>query len=233
MASQRTMRRQVATHRKHGACGLPAMRDVALHRNALPHRLFRRLARSVRALGEEQLAESYTTNFWFALDALPRNVAEEAILRLCRMARPGRRCIGAERWLGRLRFGESLDLHFHRDMELQEPDGQVLHPLKSSILYLNRFDSSPTVVTEQTLGSDGHTLVPAVAPSGRAIVPEPNSYLVYRGDLYHGVIADTAGRPPAGLRLTLLANFWDRRPLPPVCRDYDGSVYAALQEQAA
>ena len=34
-----------------------------------------------------------------------------------------------------------------------------------------------------------------------------------------------------GKRLTLLINYWDRRPLPPVCRDYDGTVYKALQEE--
>ena len=31
------------------------------------------------------------------------------------------------------------------------------------------------------------------------------------------------------LRLSLLVNYWDRRPIPPNCRDYDGTVYKALQ----
>jgi hypothetical protein len=25
-----------------------------------------------------------------------------------------------------------------------------------------------------------------------------------------------------------LVNYWDRRPMPPNCRDYDGSIYAAI-----
>jgi hypothetical protein len=30
------------------------------------------------------------------------------------------------------------------------------------------------------------------------------------------------------LRLTLLINYWDRRPMPPNCRDYDGTIYSAI-----
>ena len=41
-------------------------------------------------------------------------------------------------------------------------------------------------------------------------------------------MANKAAPRQAGLRLTLLVNYWDRRPLPPVCRDYDGTIYAAL-----
>jgi hypothetical protein len=208
------------------------MCEVALYRNALPAQLFRRLLRAVREVGSERLAESYSTNFWHALDARPRNVAEEAIARLCRLARPGARCTGAEWWLGRLPYGKSLSLHFDRDMTLQARKGQIVHPLWSSILYLNRFPCSPTVILDQVLDRDGKTLVPAVPASGKTIAPKPNQYVVYRGDLYHGVVAEKTARKPADMRLTLLVNYWERRPLPPVCRDYDGSVYGALQTPA-
>ena len=204
------------------------MCDVALYRNALPAQLFRRLVGAVRRVGSERLEESYTTNFWYALGARPRNVAEEAIVRLRQLARPGDRCIGAEWWLGRLPYGRSLSLHFDRDVALQSRNGRIAHPLWSSILYLNRFPCSPTVILGQVLDRDGETLVPAVPASGKTIAPEPNQYVVYRGDLYHGVLAEKAARKPAGMRLTLLVNYWNRRPLPPVCRDYDGSVYASL-----
>ena len=33
------------------------------------------------------------------------------------------------------------------------------------------------------------------------------------------------------LRLTLLVNYWDRRPAPPNCRDYDGTIYPSIQDQ--
>src|SRR5437867_3549259 len=33
------------------------------------------------------------------------------------------------------------------------------------------------------------------------------------------------------LRLTLLVNYWDRRPSAPNCRDYDGTIYPAIQSE--
>src|SRR6267143_180746 len=139
---------------------LPPMRTIDLYSDVLPVALFRRLSRSVRAVGTERLENSYRTNFWFALDAPPRNVVEEAIVRLWRVVRPGPRCIGAEWWLGRLAYGQSLPMHFDRDMTLERRTGQVAHPLWSSILYLNRFPSSPTVILDQVLGRDRRSLVP-------------------------------------------------------------------------
>jgi hypothetical protein len=204
------------------------MRDITLHRNALPLRLFRRLVRAVREVGDERLEESYTTNFWYGLDAQPGNLVEEVIAGLSQLVRPGPRCIGTEWWLGRLPYGRSLSFHFDRDMALHKQKGQIVHPIWSSILYLNRFPSSPTVILDQVLSRDGKSLVPAVASAGKSVSPEPNQYLVYRGDRYHGVMANKAAPRQAGLRLTLLVNYWDRRPLPPVCRDYDGTIYAAL-----
>lgn len=216
------------------------MPQIALHNRALPVPLFRRLALAVREVGDERLEESYTTNFWFPLEAEPCNIVEEAICRLRPLACPGPDCVGAEWWLGRLPYGQSLALHFDRDMTLEKRTGQTAHPLWSSILYLNRFPSSPTVILDQVLGEDRKSLVPPVATSGKAVPPVPNQYVVYPGNLYHGVLANQAAQARAaragkaegacGLRLTLLINFWDRRPLPPICRDYDGSVYGALQK---
>jgi len=212
---------------------------VVLHKNALPAVLFWRLALAVREVGDERLAESYTTNFWFPLDARPGNLVEEVICRLHPLVPHGPRCIGAEWWLGRLPYGQSLALHFDRDMTLEKRTGQTVHPLWSSILYLNRFPSSPTVILDQVPGPDKKSLVPPVAKYGKSVPPVPNQYVVYPGNLYHGVLATPAngkragpssetGKPP-GLRLTLLINYWDRRPLPPTCRDYDGTVYGALR----
>jgi len=219
--------------------GKQGMRAIAVNKNVLPMPFFRRLVRAVHEIGTERLEESYTTNFWFPLDARPGNLVEEAICRLRPLVRPGPRCIGTEWWLGRLPYGQSLALHFDRDMTLEKRTGETAHPLWSSILYLNRFPSSPTVILEQILDRDRKSLLPPVALSGKAVPPVPNQYVVYPGNLYHGVLARPAagrrarqtgetGHPPE-LRLTLLINFWDRRPLPPTCRDYDGTVYRALR----
>jgi hypothetical protein len=218
------------------------MRKINLFTDVLPTPLFLRLVRAVRKVGTERLAESYQTNFWFATDAKPRNIAEEVITRLFPLVRPGPKCIGVEWWLGRLPYGKSLPLHFDRDLALEKQTGQVACPLWASILYLNHFPSSPTLVLDQVLGDDKQSLVPPKAKYGRALEPVPNHYVVYRGNLYHGVVANGNGnghvpsspsrktKKPSEMRLTLLINYWDRRSLPPVCRDYDGTVYKALEE---
>jgi hypothetical protein len=215
------------------------MSKIDLHKAALPTPLFRRLVRAVREVGIERLDETYKTNFWVSLDAKPNNIVEEVIARLTRLVRPGPRCTGVEWWLGRLPYGKSLPMHFDRDLTLEKQSDRVLHPTWGSILYLNRFPSSPTLILDQVLSRNQTAMVPKVAKFGRFIPPVPNHYVVYSGNLYHGVVAKPTARKPAGgsekankspnLRLSLLVNYWEQRPLPPVCRDYDGSVYRALQ----
>jgi len=191
--------------------------DILVHENALPVEVFRRLSNAVRQVGDEALRASYSTNFWFDFKAKARSIAEDAILRLLPLAQPGGRCVGAEWWLGRLKYGESLGIHADRDLSLHARTGEVRHPLRSSILYLNRYRSSPTVLLHDAAG-------------GKAIAPEPNRYVVYPGDLQHGVLAQRPAPERRSLRLTFLVNFWDRRPLAPACRDYDGGVYRSLQD---
>jgi hypothetical protein len=219
------------------------MGKINLFEDALPKPLFQRLARAVRAVGTEGMEGmgSYNTTFWFPRDAKPANIVEECVSKLCTLVRPGPRCIGLEWWLGRLKYGESLPFHTDRDRSLRKQTGQIVHPLWSSILYLNRFPSSPTLVYDQVLSPDGKSWVPPEPKFGKTLDAVPNHYATFRGDLRHGVIANGAPQKPSvrsrktkkspELRLTLLVNYWDRRPMPPNCRDYDGTVYNALQKR--
>jgi len=191
---------------------------------------------AVRSIGRERLKRNYTTTFWFPRDAEPRNVAEECVVQLSRLVDPGRACIGMEWWLGRLRFGEKLRLHFDRDMTLRKQTGQFVHPLLGSVLYLNEFPSSPTVILEQVPSPDGKTRIPARAERRELVAAIPNRYAVFPGNLRHGVIPDEdaaqgyeRGSGSSELRLTFLVNYWARRPLPPLCFDYDGSIYPSLK----
>ena len=217
------------------------MGKINLFKDALPRPLFRRLVRAVRAVGTEGMEGmgSYSTTFWVPLDAKPTNIVEECVSQLFIFVQPGPLCIGMEWWLGRLKYGESLRFHTDRDRSLRKQTGQIVHPLWSSILYLNRFPSSPTVVFDQVLSPDGKSWVPPEPTFVKTLDAVPNHYAVFRGDLRHGVVANGAEQQPPGpsgntekspeLRLTLLVNYWDRRPMPPNCRDYDGTVYNALQ----
>jgi hypothetical protein len=219
------------------------MRKIHLIKHALPAPLFERLVHAIKMLGTERTEDmgSYSTTFWFGLGAQPTNIVEECVSRLRTLVRPGPQCVGMEWWLGRLKYGESLPFHTDRDRSLRKQTGEVVHPLWSSILYLNHFPCSPTIVLDQVLSPDGKSWIPPEPKHGRSLDPIPNDYVVFRGDLRHGVVADEerakAPEPVNGpgptqehseLRLTLLINYWDRRPLPPNCRDYDGTIYPAI-----
>lgn len=216
------------------------MRKIVLFKDVLPAPLFRRLVRAVRAVGAERLNgnQSYSTTFWFPVGRKPTNVVEEVIVRLRPLVRPGPKCVGMEWWLGRLKHGRPLSLHIDRDLSLEERTGRIVHPVWSSVLYLNRVSSSPTLILDQVLGPDGQSLVPPEATFGRMIDAVPNDYVIFRGNLRHGVVVRparrkstnriAARRKPRDLRLTLLVNYWEQRPMPPICRDYDGSIYGPL-----
>jgi hypothetical protein len=212
------------------------MDKINLFKDALPMPLLRRMVRAVQAVGTERMEDmgSYNTTFWFPLGAKPTNVVEECVTRLYDLVRPGPKCIGMEWWLGRLKYGESLRFHTDRDRSLRKETGQIVHPLWSSILYLNRFPSSPTIVYDQVLAPDGESWIPPKPASGRALEVVPNHYAAFRGDLRHGVVANGTGRETAKspkLRLTLLINYWDRRPAPPNCRLYDGTIYPSIKNE--
>jgi hypothetical protein len=219
------------------------MRKIHLTQDALPTPLFERLVHAVKMTGTERTENmgSYDTTFWFGLGAQPANIAEECISQLHILVRPGPQCIGMEWWLGRLKYGESLPFHTDRDRSLKKQTGEIVHPLWSSILYLNRFPSSPTIVLDQVWSPDGNSWIPPKPKHGRYLEPIPNDYVVFRGDLRHGVVANEASAKAAApvdgtgptpeyseLRLTLLINYWHRRPMPPNCRDYDGTIYSAI-----
>src|SRR5262249_6360541 len=130
-----------------------------------------------------------------------------------------------------------LRLHFDRDMTLRKRSGRFLHPLLASVLYINHFPTSPTVILEQVPSPDGRTRIPEKARRKQVIEAVPNRYTGFPGNLRHGVIPKkTAERgladdePAKELRLSLLVNYWDHRPLPPLCRDYDGTIYPDLRD---
>ncbi len=212
---------------------------VRIYEDALPVQLFGRLQGAVRAIGNERMKSngSYSTTFWFPRNAKPTNLAEEAIVSLFRTINPPQACIGAEWWLGRLGNGKKLRFHFDRDLALQEKTGEVVCPIFGSVMYLNDYPSTPTVIVGQVPGPDGKSKVPEEPKYTQAVEAVANRYMVFGGNLRHGVIPNPDKlkldpRRPDGKperRLTLLVNYWHQRPLPPICNAYDGSVYPSLR----
>ena len=217
--------------------------DIKLFADAVPQALFNKLYEAVSSPEDGRLKNksSYSTTFWFPRDAPATNIAEETITKLStNLDLPGN-CIGAEWWLGRLRYGKKLNYHFDRDLALSRETGESVFPLMGSILYLNAFPSAPTVILDQVPRPDGKSKVPAVSKLSVSVEAIPNQYVTYPGSLRHGVIPnldkmqsnEPEPQDESKLRLTFLVNYWHRRPSAPICRDYDGSIYPSLGQKFA
>jgi hypothetical protein len=179
--------------------------------------LFRRLVRRVRELRSERLRQTYQTTFWFDLGR-PSAVTEEVILALREQLRP-RGVVGVEWWLSRMWTGDvQVDFHRDRDEALARRTGRERRPARSSVLFLNRVGGGALVVTGQRPDRRN----PALAPlplDGDLVAPRPNRFVWFDGRLTHGVLdaenqIPGRGRRGAGeLRLTLVMNWWRRRPV--------------------
>ena len=176
--------------------------------SALPDAMVRRARAAISRVGRERLRSSYFTTFWLPREAAPAHSLEEAVLALWKLARP-RGCAGAEWWIGRSHTTRvPLEFHFDQDVKGR----QRRHPRLSSVFFFNPVRGGQLAVTDQVPGSDAATRLETIAP-------RRNRYAVFAGNLLHGVL-DARGRTPgrrlpgpAGrLRVTLVVNYWERRP---------------------
>jgi hypothetical protein len=183
---------------------------------ALPPGLFARLARAVRALGSENLRDTYQTTFWFDLGE-PASVVEEAVLAL-RGYYP-RRIAGVEWWLSRMRTSD-VRVDFHQDCDeiLLRRGGPLVHPARSSILFLNRCRGGLLAVTRDPPSDVNPSRAPDDLGALDLVRPWPNRLAHFPGGLTHGVL-DANGavplrrlRPATSLRLAVAVNAWRTRP---------------------
>lgn len=198
---------------------------------ALDDALVRRARRAIRRLGTERLRESYFTTFWLPRGESPANPVEEAVLALWRAAAPGPRCEGAEWWIGRS-YTSDVPVGFHFDQDVRAARG-LRHPLLSTVFFFNRVRGGQLAVTDHRAGPGGEPR-PAAAGELQVVAPRRNRYAMFDGGLFHGILdaqGRTPGRKPSGprgrLRVTLVVNYWDRRPAR-VSRWRDARAYRAL-----
>jgi hypothetical protein len=198
---------------------------ITFHESALPEPLFRDLLRRVRGLGEERLRQTYQTTFWFDFSdptSGPTCVPEQAILALRPKLPPalaeGRGIIGVEWWLSRMRTTDvRVDFHRDRDEKLALAGGPLIHPRVSSVLFLNQVKGGLLAVTAEDPCEDNPSKAPEKLDLELA-APRPNRFVVFRGNLTHGVLDANnqipdhplPGNPP--LRLALIMNWWHERP---------------------
>jgi hypothetical protein len=214
---------------------------------ALEPGLFRSLRRAVQGLERERLRSTYQTTFWFDLDE-PRCLPEAAALALRPRVPPGRRVVGVEWWLSRMRTSDvRVDFHQDRDEKLALRTGQLVHPRWSSVFFLNRCRGGLLAVTDQPPCEDNPSLAPRVLDLDLAR-PFPNRFVLFDGRLTHGVLDDRNRIPgaspaaprrartrpahgatpvPLPWRLAVVFNWWHRRPLD-VPRWGDTRIYRSL-----
>ena len=198
---------------------------------ALDDALVYRSRRAIARLGNERLRQSYFTTFWLGRGEAPANAVEEVVVALWDLAAPGPRCAGAEWWIGRS-YTTDVPVGFHFDQDVRAARG-LRHPLLSTVLFFNRVRGGQLAVTDQRAGPRGEP-TPAEPGELQVVAARRNRYAVFDGALFHGVL-DARGRPPGRklpgprgrLRVTLVVNFWDRRPAG-VPRWRDARAYRAL-----
>ena len=172
---------------------------------------------------------SYFLDLSDEMKTLPSNIIEDVIvnhlLPLAKRglsAEDGERIVGAEWWCHHRPISANLghNLHFDTDEDLLAEEQSITHPIMSSVLYLTggaqgeQSAASPggsTIVFDQT--PDAKT----VAPKIWASQARDNSFMIFPGDLLHGVLpcpgVGTTGQSDAKIehRLTFMVGFWTRR----------------------
>ena len=192
---------------------------VQLVDDVLPAALFKSLLAAVRRVGQERLARTYQTTFWYPRGEAPTNVVDEAAAQIAKRLKLGPHIIGAEWWLSRMRTSNvQVEFHQDRDEKRALAGGRLIHPTLSTVLFLNRCQGGLLAVTAEPPCDDNVALAPNKLDFD-LVTPAPNRLAVFDGNLTHGVLDagnHIPGRrlpPQRALRLTIPINFWHRRPL--------------------
>jgi hypothetical protein len=172
----------------------------------------------VGALGTERLRTTYQTTFWYDFSE-PTNVVEEAILALRPRVVRHLRIAGVEWWLSRMYTTDvRVDFHQDRDEKLALRGGPLVHPRFTSLLFMNSVRGGALAVTKALPCEDNPSLAPDTEDFD-LVMPKPNRFVYFRGDLTHGVL-DANNQIPTGklpgtsrLRVTLVMNWWSQRPM--------------------
>ena len=199
---------------------------------------------------------SYFLDLTKEMEKSPSNVIEDVIvnhlLPLAKRglsAEEGEKIVGAEWWCHHRPISANLghNLHFDTDEALLAEEQSITHPIMSSVLYL----TGGTDGEQSKAAPGGSTIVFDQKPDAKEIAPKiwasqarNNSYMIFPGDMLHGVLpcpggesTDASGQSntEAEHRLTFMVGFWTRRvpdkmndrriygpcgPMPPATEDH-------------
>ena len=205
---------------------------------------------SLALMSTEQTEQQSTQSTWWfdCTHQTPRFAIEEAIVHLSKQfvqnssSNHQLEITGAEWWIQHRHSTTPQHFHFDTDVgrhalttatanggadNVQVPI--VRCPSLSSILYLTEC-GGPTVVLGQrpTVSEWTHQLemIPAEATECDIMFPRVNRYMLFRGDMLHGVMPSQEKE----MRTTLLVNWWvGKRPLSPACSDPTATLLSHLE----
>ena len=178
---------------------------------------------------------SYFLDLTEAMKTSPSNIIEDVIVNhLLPLAKrglsteEGEKIIGAEWWCHHRPISANLghNLHFDTDEALLADEQAISHPIMSSVLYLTGGADGE----QRKMSPGGSTIVFDQKPDAKEVAPKiwasqarNNSYMIFPGDLLHGVLPcpgdestgndGTPGRHniEQDHRLTFMVGFWTRR----------------------
>ena len=113
-------------------------------------------------------------------------------------------CNFAEWWVHTRPHSSGHQLHFDSDDEglKRGAGGKPVHPMCSTVLYLEEGVGGPTLVTDQLLGGD-------LARNGWACFPKTNRLVLFDARYLHGVVPGKGINPDSSRRrLTFMVGFW-------------------------
>jgi hypothetical protein len=194
---------------------------------------------------ENVLESTFQRTRWLPVEQLshPQTAIEVTIAHLQREVlrlTQADELVGCEWWVQRVRPDAGLAFHFDKDECAAADDrgSELVHPSLSSVLYLSRTGGATVVLPQRVVPDDeaprGVIMVTDAPGEVDVVVPSPNTFLAFQGDLLHGVLP--VGWSPRGdadedeWRLTLLVNWWSVVPKPPCCSPLPDDMSQALQE---
>jgi hypothetical protein len=142
-------------------------------------------------------------SYTFTLDSSPRNFIEQYILEMYELIQiefPEKADkIRVAEWWAHCR-PHSMGHQMHYDSE-NEGEGEIRHPILSSVLYLTEC-GGPTLVTNQVMGGP-------LASKGYMIYPEVNRVGIFDSKYLHGVVPGRGPKMVHERRCTFMIGFWD------------------------
>jgi len=158
----------------------------------------------------------YKTTFWYPREEQAENAFESIIDELALHVKPDDSIIGVEWWFSVMHINKTpqwlLPCHFDRaDISERDP-AKILHPAISSVLFLNSVPYGELVVTDQPM-RDPKTGKDRQPQNMHFVLPDVNRYVMFPGDLYHGVIGRMwRDELPDSLRVSMAVNWWTEKP---------------------